>query len=92
MSSFMDPVFQPLVIDDELLLAIYELELSTAPRQNQPPRARPRTALDGVPRPSWRCPEAENDSRTSQSSVRRIGPAKVHSRSPPIDREPDGKP
>lgn len=26
MSAFIDPVFHPLVIDDELLLAIYELD------------------------------------------------------------------
>ncbi len=89
MSSFIDQVFPPLVIDDELLLAIYELELSTAPRRYQPPRARPRTALDGVPRPSWRCPEGTNDSRARKSSVRRVGPVRVYSRSPPIDREPD---
>lgn len=91
MSAFIDPVFHPLVIDDELLLAIYELELSTAPRQDQPPRARPRTALDGVPRPSQRCPEAENDTRVSEGSVRAIGPARVYSRSPPIDPEHGGR-
>lgn len=88
MSAFIDPVFHPLVIDDELLLAIYELELSTAPRQDQPPRARPRTALDGVPRPSQRCPEGQNDSRVSEGSVRSLEPARVYSRSPPINREP----
>ncbi len=86
MSVFIDPVLQPLVIDDELLLAIYEFELSTAPRQDQPPRARLRTALDGVPRPSWRCPEVAKDNRAGESSVRSIGTARVYSRSPPIDR------
>ncbi|MNW48150.1 hypothetical protein D3C74_255000 [compost metagenome] len=91
MSSFIDPVFQPLVIDDELLLAIYELELATAPRQDQPPRAYLRTVLDGVPRPSKRCLETENNTRAREGPVHGIGPVRVYSRSPPVDREPDGR-
>lgn len=89
MSALSDTVFSPLVIEDELLLAIYELELSTAPRQDQPPRSHQYTAIDGVPRPSQRCPEGMNEIRAGHCSVHQAKPTLVYARSPPTHRGPD---
>ena len=86
MSAHIDSELDPLVADDELLLAIYELEVSTASRQHQPPRSHLCTSIEDVPRPSQRCPEGTNEVRTIQRSVRRAGPVRVYSRSPPNKR------
>jgi len=72
-----------LVVDDELLLAMCELELSTAARQDQPPRARKYCAAGGVPRPSQRCPEEMIAAGASEQSLHRPKPLRVYSRSPP---------
>ena len=75
--------FNPLVVDDELLLAMYELELSTAARQDQPPRARKYCATGGVPRPSQRCPGEMFADGAGEQSLHRPKPLRVYSRSPP---------
>lgn len=86
MPDLTHPAFHPLAVDDELLLAMYELELSTAVRQGQPPRTRQCSAIDGVPRPSQRCPEETSDSRASEQTLGRSKPLRVYSRSPPAHR------
>ena len=83
MPALIDSLCNPLVINDELLLAIYELELSKAPRQNQPPRSLLLTATVDVPRPGGQRPEGTSETRTTHRTVRRSGRVRVYSRSPP---------
>ena len=83
MVALIDQGFYPSIIDDQLLLAMYELELSATTGQDQPPRSPGCTAIDGVPRPRQRCSERHGYCGACEGVIRKVGPLRVYSRSPP---------
>lgn len=83
MVSFIDQEFCPVIIDDSLLLAMYELELSAGRSQDHPPRPPGCAVIDNIPRPTPKCLTGDGNCWACEEALVRAGPLRVYSRSPP---------
>lgn len=83
MVSFIDQEFCPVIIDDSLLLAMYELELSAETSQDHPPRLPRCAVIDNVPRPFHNYGPKDGNCWACEEALVRAGPLRVYSRSPP---------
>lgn len=83
MVSFIDQKFCPVIIDDSLLLAMYELELSAGRSQDHPPRPPGCAVIDNVPRPFHNYGPKDGNCWAGEEALVRAGPLRVYSRSPP---------
>jgi hypothetical protein len=71
------------IIDDQLLLAMYELELSAGTSPDYPPWSPGCAVIDNIPRPTPKCLTGDGNCWAREESLCRVGPLRVYSRSPP---------
>lgn len=83
MVSFIDQKFCPVIIDDPLLLAMYELELSAETSQDHPPRPPGCAVIDNIPRPFQSYWAGDGYCWAGEEELVRVGPLSLYSRSPP---------
>lgn len=83
MVSFIDQEFCPVIIDDSVLLAMYELELSAGMSQDRPPRPPGCAVIDDVPLPFQSYWAGDGNCWVCEEELVRVGPLSLYSRSPP---------